>query len=91
LVNFGSKLRTVFQKVQEKRTVGKERIRIFEKIKGELDEEMRKVKDVKKAMKETQEDLNRDREAEFNHWKLQKSKEDEDRKRKFEEEKVKAN
>lgn len=52
---------------------------------------MRKVKDVKKAMKETQEDLNRDREAEFNHWKLQKSKEDEDRKRKFEEEKVKAN
>jgi hypothetical protein len=57
LVNFGNKLRTVFQKVQHKTTPDKERIRIFEKIKGELDDEMRKVKDVKKIMGETQKNL----------------------------------
>ena len=54
LLNFGNKLRTVFQKVQETCTPDKERIRIFEKIKGELDEEMRRVKEVKKTMTDTQ-------------------------------------
>jgi len=76
LVSFGNKLRIVFQKVQERCTPDKERIRIFEKIKGELDEEMRKVKDVKKAMTETQKNLTQDREAEMKHWKDQKLKEE---------------
>mmetsp|Transcript_26161 Transcript_26161/g.32706 ORF Transcript_26161/g.32706 Transcript_26161/m.32706 type:complete len:455 (+) Transcript_26161:453-1817(+) len=54
LVSFGNKLRKVFAQVQETRTPDRERIRIFEKIKGELDEEMRRVKDVKEAMTATQ-------------------------------------
>ena len=69
LVNFGDKLRIVFQRVQERNSVDHERIRIFEKIKGELDEEMRRVKDVKETMTTTQQKLNRDREAEMQHWK----------------------
>ena len=84
LVNFGNRLRTVFQKVQDKCTPDKERVRIFEKIKGELDEEMRKVKDVKKAMTDTQQNLTRDREAEMKHWKDAKEREAIDRKVKFE-------
>ena len=83
LVNFGNKLRNVFTKVSEKRTVGLERIRIFEKIKGELDDEMQKIKDVKKVMKDAQADLIKDRETEMKHWKDQMVKEEEARKRKF--------
>lgn len=65
LVNFGNKLRSVFMKVQEMTTPEKERVRIFEKIKGELDEEMRRVQEVKKSMTETQQNIHRDREAEL--------------------------
>lgn len=54
LTSFADKLKTVFQKVQEKTKPNLERIRIFEKIKGELDEEMAKVKNVKQAMNEAQ-------------------------------------
>lgn len=54
LINFGDKLRTVFQKVQQSSRPGQERVRIFEKIKGEIDEEMRRVKEVKKTMTDTQ-------------------------------------
>ena len=68
-----------------------ERIRIFEKIKGELDDEMQKVKQVKDAMQANQSNLHKDREAELKHWKDLKLKEEEDRKKKFEEEKFKAN
>ena len=83
LVNFGNKLRMVFAKVQQAHTPDRERIRIFEKIKGELDEEMRRVKDVKEAMTATQQNLTRDREAEMKHWKDQRLKEEEERKIKF--------
>ena len=91
LVNFGNKLRMVFAKVQQAHTPDRERIRIFEKIKGELDEEMRRVKDVKEAMTATQQNLTRDREAEMKHWKDQRLKEEEERKVKFQQDQIKAN
>ena len=72
-------------------TPDRERIRIFEKIKGELDEEMRRVKDVKEAMTATQQNLTRDREAEMKHWKDQRLKEEEERKIKFQQDQIKAN
>ena len=40
LINFGSKLRNVFQKVQVNRMEGGERARIFMKVKEKLDEEL---------------------------------------------------
>lgn len=90
LVNFGNRLRTVFQKVQEKCTPDKERVRIFEKIKGELDEEMRKVKEVKKVMTDTQQNLTKDRDAEMKHWRDTKSREEEERRVKFQQDQIKA-
>jgi len=75
--------------VQDLSTPDKERVRIFEKIRGELDDEMLKVKDTKDAMQATQKNLTMDREAEMKHWRDQKLKEEDDRKNKFEAEKIK--
>ena len=64
-----------------------ERIRIFEKIKGELDDEMRKVKDTKEKMADVQANLHRDIETEQKHWKEAMLKKEEERQRKFEQDK----
>ena len=81
LVNFGDKLRIVFQKVQDKSTSDNERSRIFGKIKAKLDEEVSKVHDIKKAMSEAQKNLTIDRKAEMDHWKAKMNEEEDERKR----------
>lgn len=43
LLNFGTKLRTAFAKIAETKTEGKERLRIFLKVKEKLDEETKRV------------------------------------------------
>lgn len=47
LINFGNKLRTAFTKIAETKTQGQERLRIFLKVKEKLDEETKKVQDLK--------------------------------------------
>ena len=77
LISFGDKLRTVFQKVQDKSTSDNERARIFGKIKAKLDEEVSKVQDIKQAMSEAQKNLTIDRKAEMDHWKAKMNEEEE--------------
>lgn len=47
LVNFGNKLRTAFSKIAETKTQGQERLRIFLKVKEKLDEETKRVQELK--------------------------------------------
>ena len=68
LINFGNKLRVVFQKVQKQRSDQSMRQYIFAKINDELDEEMKKMQQVKETMKKSKEELQKDRDAEMKHW-----------------------
>lgn len=60
LINFGNKLRTAFSKIAETKTQGQERLRIFLKVKEKLDEETKKVQDLKKQMNTNKELITRD-------------------------------
>ena len=51
---------------------------------------MRKVKEVKKTMTDTQQNLTKDRESEMMHWKNQKMKEEQERTNKFQKDQVQA-
>jgi hypothetical protein len=50
LLNFGTKLRSAFAKIAETKTQGQERLRIFLKVKEKLDEETKRVQDMKLQM-----------------------------------------
>ena len=50
LVSFGQQLRNAFQRINERRTQGAERVRIFMKVKEKLDEETNLVQERKKEM-----------------------------------------
>lgn len=59
LLNFGNKLRTAFSKIAETKTQGQERLRIFLKVKEKLDEETKKVQDLKQQMTTNKEQITR--------------------------------
>lgn len=59
LINFGNKLRTAFTKIAETKTQGQERLRIFLKVKEKLDEETKKVQDLKAQMNTNKEQITR--------------------------------
>lgn len=60
LVNFGNKLRTAFSKIAETKTQGQERLRIFLKVKEKLDEETKRVQELKQQMNQNKELITRD-------------------------------
>lgn len=60
LIKFGAKLRTAFARISDTKDQGKERQRIFLKVKEKLDEETSKVQALKNQMTENKEKINRD-------------------------------
>lgn len=81
MIKFGTKLRTAFARISDTKDQGKERQRIFMKVKEKLDEETSKVQALKNQMTENKEKINRD---------LQKEQEEIVKKRELDEQKRKA-
>ena len=65
LISFGNKLRTAFSRIAETKTQGQERLRIFLKVKEKLDEETKKVQDLKQQMNTNKELITRDLQQEM--------------------------
>lgn len=80
MLNFGAKLRTAFAKIAETKTEGKERNRIFLKVKEKLDEETKRVQDLKQQMTQNKELITRDLQQEMENLIKLREKEEQERK-----------
>lgn len=84
LVNFGQKLRVAFTKIQEEKTQGQERIRIFMKVKEKLDEETNRTQQLKEEMEKNKELITLDLETEMQNLAAARDKENAENSMKFE-------
>jgi len=89
LVKFGRKLRTTFQKISEKKNLGQERNRIFMKVKEKLDEETNKVQQLKQDMMKNKEEITLDLQQEMERLSAIREKEQADKLKEFQLQKIK--